>query len=66
MADAKKCDRCVRLYEIVEMTALESAIMSLDIFATHKCKKELTVLFDLCDDCQKSFKKWWENKGENE
>lgn len=62
MAEARKCDRCGKYYELREMNALESfAAACLPIFRQRTESNCITViesLLDLCPACSKSLKKW--------
>lgn len=56
MANAKKCERCGRLYEEKELGSLVELAKSLMEFNS---KFTPTVRCDLCDECKRSFDEWW-------
>ena len=68
MADAKKCDRCGKLYEETEgnnvfrdvfddfLDALNSMIGNI---VGGSIREKLSEFLFLCPDCRKSFEKWW-------
>jgi hypothetical protein len=78
MADAKKCDRCGKLYEtkIQNINAIEQitndaieAVKKIEIALSVNSAKiilhEITDRFDLCKECKKSFKKWFRKAEED-
>lgn len=63
MANAKKCDRCDSLYE--HYTEYNSAKESMNgvafVCVNEAGKKYMSIdVCDLCPECLKSFKKWWD------
>ncbi len=60
MADAKKCDRCGKLYEIREPNAFESLLNSLGFGIPESRRSNLLKIFedafDLCPACEKNWK----------
>ena len=60
MANAKKCDRCGRLYDEPKPHPLAQIDFIFDYIERHKP----LVWNDLCEECTKSLRKWWKNTGE--
>lgn len=63
MADAKKCDRCGKYYTPFDSTgspleALAASLAKLQSFSIEMVKPNC----DLCPDCLKSFKRWFDMK----
>lgn len=68
--NAKKCDRCGKFYTIKEPNAIEAIKALGTSFAelstperTNKAISALNTAIDLCENCEKEFKKWL-NEGE--
>ena len=66
MADAKKCDRCGGYYEEREPNTLDGFADVLNSMIEYICNApgktnpdRIAHSFDLCPECNKSFKKWW-------
>lgn len=60
--NAKKCDRCGKFYTVKEPNAIEALGMSFAELSTpertNKAISALNTAIDLCEDCEKEFKKW--------
>lgn len=68
MAEAKKCDRCGRLYEIRENNIVLDVAKSIERLCVFdpirdNCEK-FDSRFDVCNECLHSFKTWWK-EGKN-
>ena len=62
---AKKCDRCRGFYEEIEPNAIEVFGNSLREMIQGTNKAPTPRLHnDLCEECEKSFKQWWNRKDE--
>lgn len=69
MAEAKKCDRCGRLYEIKESNVFldlaENVTRLLVYDSVRDACDKFDSNFDVCDECFHSFKTWWKEEKNN-
>lgn len=62
MANAKKCDRCGKIYEERRTNVFEELVDSVcDLFQTEKQKtaRLMTCMVDLCPSCTKELMAWF-------
>lgn len=63
MADAKKCDRCGKLYEPYNKSRLYGTMrVSAFAFMIENRGYSLDERYDLCPDCMKFLQKWFKGK----
>ena len=56
MGNAKKCDRCGKLYEITTVIAKKK-------YKITKLNEYRSKQVDLCESCMNSLDKWWNKSG---
>lgn len=67
MAIVKKCDRCGKVYDTPEKTAVLSAFekMAKAVYGftdvTYSIREKITECVDFCPECEDSLEKWFKN-----